>query len=106
VYALGLLVVVILLFAGGLWARRRCGLPITSAYRSDMAILAGGSGLALVGVIVPAYVIVKRAIYGGTIGDNLPAGVSEDTLLNLVVLDGIITIVAAVNRFLERIRTE
>jgi hypothetical protein len=106
VFALSLLAIIIVLFFGGLWARHRGGLEVTSAFRSDLALLAAGSGTALVGVLVPTYVIVRRAVYGGTISDNLPANVSEDTLLNLVIVGGVITIVAAVNRFLDRIKTE
>ena len=105
-FPLAFLVVVILLFVGGVWARRRRGLEVSSAYRTDLALLAAGCATASVGVLVPAYVVVRRGIYGGAIGDNLPHGVSEDVLLNLVIVGGAITIVAAVNRYLDRIKTE
>jgi hypothetical protein len=106
VLTLVILVVVVVLFFGGIWGRKRCGLEVSSAYRTDLAILVCGVGGALVTGIVPLWVIARRAIYGGTIGDNLPSGVSEDVLLGLVIAGAIITIVAAVNRYLDRIKTE
>ena len=43
---------------------------------------------------------------GGTIGDNLPPGASEDLLLNLVTVGGFITVVVAVNRLIEHSKSE
>lgn len=98
------LLVMVAMVGGGLWGRRPCGLPITGAYCTDLTILAGGVSTALLSTGAPVYVIVRRAIYGGTIGDNLPAGVSEDGLLSLVIIGGGITIVAALVRYIQLIR--
>jgi hypothetical protein len=106
VFPLAFLAVVVVLFGGGIWFRRRCGLAVTSAFRSDLALLSAGFGTTFVGTLIPTYVIVHRGLYGGSIADNLPGGVSEDTLLNLVIVGGVITIVAGANRYLDRIKTE
>ena len=104
--ALAFLVVVTGLFVFGIWSRRRHGGAVTSAYRTTLAIVAVGASTAIVGSMLPAYVIVRRSVFGGTIGDNLPPGASEDLLLNLVTVGGAITIVVALNRLLDHIRSE
>jgi hypothetical protein len=106
VIALAFLVLVIGLFAWGLWARRRHGREITSAYRTMLAILAGGTATAITGSVLPVYVIVRRSMLGGTIGDNLPPGASEDLLLQLVTVGGIITVVVALNRLVEHSKSD
>jgi hypothetical protein len=106
VIALVFLVVVVGLFAWGLWERRRHGGAVTSAYRTTLAILAAGAGTAVMGSVLPLYVIVRRGIMGGTIGDNLPPGASEDLLLNLVTVGAFITVVVAVNRLIEHSKSE
>ena len=103
-FALAVLIVVLILFGVGIWGRRRCGLAVTGAYCTDLAILVAGTATALVTMGAPTYVIVRRAIYGGSIGDNLPAGVSEDGLLSLVIIGGGIMVVAAVVRYVQHIR--
>lgn len=103
-FALVFVVVLVALFVAGIWGRRRCGLGVTGAYCTDLAILVSGVSTALVGTGAPTYVIVRRAIYGGSIGENLPAGVSEDGLLSLVIIGGSITIVAALVRYVQLIR--
>ena len=104
--ALAFLVVVVGLFAWGVWARRRHGGEVTSTYRTTLAILAAGAGTAVTGSVLPVYVIVRRSFMGGSIGDNLPPGASEDLLLNLVTIGGFITVVVAVNRLIEHSRSE
>jgi len=103
VLALAFLVVVAALFFGGLWARRRRGVPATSAFRTTLFILAAGTGTAIVGSAVPLYVILLRGVRGGSIEANLPPGISEDVLLNLVIVGAGITIVAAVGRYLDHL---
>jgi len=65
-----------------------------------------GAGTAIIGSVLPVYVIVRRGMLGGTIGDNLPPGASEDLLLQLVTIGGIISVVVAMNRLIEHIRDE
>jgi hypothetical protein len=43
---------------------------------------------------------------GGTIGDNLPPGASEDLLLQLVTVGGIISVVVAVNRLIDHTKSD
>lgn len=104
--ALAFLVVVVGLFAWGVWARKRHRGEVTSTYRTTLAILAAGTGTAVTGVALPVYVIVRRSVMGGTIGDNLPPGASEDLLLNLVTVGGVITVVVAVNRLIDHSKSE
>ena len=104
--ALAFLILVVGLFAWGVWARRRRGSGVTSTYRTSLAILAAGAGTAIIGGLLPVYVILRRGINGGTIGDNLPPGASEDLLLNLVTVGGVITIVVAVNRLIDHTRSD
>ena len=104
--AFGFLVLVACLFVWGLWARRRHGGEITSAYRTALAIASAGAATAITGSVLPVYVIVRRSMFGGTIGDNLPPGASEDLLLQLVTVGGIISVVVAVNRLVDHSKSE
>jgi hypothetical protein len=106
VIALAFLVLVVGLFAWGVWARRHHGGDVTSTYRTTLAILAAGAATAIIGSWLPVYVILRRSMLGGTTGENLPPGASEDLLLNLVTVGGIITIVAAVNRLIDHSKSD
>ena len=111
--ALAFLVLVIGLFIWGLWARKLGSLGAQAPWRSDHEHLSHHAGdpvcrrrTAITGALLPVYVIVRRFVLGGTMVDNLPPGASEDLLLNLVTVGGIITIVVAVNRLIEHSKSD
>ena len=92
--------------ARGLWTRRRHGGEITSAYRTALAIVSAGATTTITASVLPVYVIVRRNMLGGTIGDNLPPAASEELLLNLVTCGGIVSVVVALNRLVEHSKSD
>jgi hypothetical protein len=57
----------------------------------------------LLGSALSIYVVVARAVRGGSIESNLPPGISEDALLGLVVLGAITTVVATMYRYYDHL---
>jgi hypothetical protein len=103
VVALAVLVIVVLLIGGGVWRRRRQSKNLDSTFMSTLAIRASAAGTTLMIGALSVYVVVARAIRGGSIENSLPPGMSEDTLLSVVILGAIIAIVAAWYRYLEHL---
>lgn len=104
--ALVLAALILATFGGSLWIRRRLGRSIDHAYCLKLSAISAGIGSSAVGVFYPlVYVLVSRGWTGGTIAANLPPGVTEDALLGLAVLGGVVIALGAVYGLLEYLRS-
>ena len=102
---LAVLITIVSILVGGLWARRRSGQPIDTPFTTTLTLMASGAGTAIVAGGLALWVVIARAIHGGTIDSNLPPGMSEDALLGLVVVGALITIVRAVSSLIDHVRS-
>lgn len=65
----------------GVWKRRWLGLKTDYGFFLKLIPIVTAGGSTIVGVLYPfVYALVMRAIYGGTLIDNLPPGVGEEAL--------------------------
>lgn len=93
-----------LLFSAGLWWRRRLRRPIDYMFTMKLAGISLPAGGAVVGFLYPlAFALVSRAIHGGSIAQNLPAGVTEDVILATAALGAAATVIGAAYAFVGHV---
>ena len=76
---------------------------VDSSFMSTLVLNASAGGTTLLSGAVSLYVVVARGVRGGSIESNLPPGISEDTLLGLVILGAMLAIVASMYRYFEHL---
>ncbi len=93
-------------FGVSFWIRRRRGQPTDQSFALKLVGISAGLGSITIGALYPlGYVLISKAISGGTIATNLPPGVTEDALLGMALVGGAIVTIGVVYGLLDHLRS-
>ena len=88
------------LIGASVWGRWRLGRSLDYPFFLKLVPVATAASFAIVGVLYPfGYALISRAMNGGTLAGNLPAGTGEEALFGLFTLGAISMMVAVVAGF-------
>jgi hypothetical protein len=93
-------------FGVTLWLRRRSGRPVDQTFALKLVGISAGVGSVSIGAVHPlAYVLISKAIYGGTIATNLPTGVTEDVLLASALVGGAVLAIGVIYGLYDHLKS-
>jgi hypothetical protein len=93
-------------FGVSIWIRHRRGQPTDHIFALRLIGIAAGVGSTAVGALYPlGYVLISKAIQGGPIASNLPAGVTEDALLGLALLGGATVAIGIIYTLVDHLKS-
>jgi hypothetical protein len=94
-------------FGVSIWWRRKRGRSTDHVFALKLIGIAAGVGSMSVGALYPlGYVLISKALHGGAIASNLPAGVTEDALLGMALLGGATVAIGIIYTLLEHLKSE
>ncbi len=105
-YPLAVAILGLVMFAAGCWYRRRRELPMDRSFGTKhvMVSLAGASALVLI-LFPVCWLLIRHAVWGGSVDGNLPPGFSVDAMLGILVLGMFIGVTHAVYSLLEHLNS-
>lgn len=91
-------------FGAGCWYRYRRGQPLDRAFGTKHVLVSLAGASALVLILFPVcWLLIRHAVWGGTVEGNLPPGFSVEAMLGILVLGMFIGVTHAAYSILEHL---
>lgn len=96
-----------MIFGTGCWYRQRIGKPVDRAFATKhvMVSLAGASAVVLI-LFPVCWLLVRHALWGGTVESNLPPDFSAQAMLGILVVGMFIGLTHAYYSLIEHLHSD